>query len=173
MARRARLVVHPEVVRPAGHRAVVHPMAVVRRMEAHRARADHRVVVAPVVVPRVAACQAEVREAAPAVWKAESLVDPAIVRWQAATQDLVIPLAATSRCPVWSMKSRSTVPHRLAAAAAVVRAMAPARGMEAHQAVVRVKSMMETHHQAPPTGKFHPTQIQIQARQAVRAREVV
>jgi len=96
----ARLVVHPAVVRPlAGHRAVAHPLAAVRRAEAHRALVGHRAADPLAVAPRVAACRAEAREAVPAVWKAEILVDRAMVRWQAATQDSVTPLVAISHCP--------------------------------------------------------------------------
>tara|TARA_B100000900_G_scaffold119749_1_gene101082 strand:+ start:1712 stop:1999 length:288 start_codon:yes stop_codon:yes gene_type:complete len=85
----ARLVVHPAVVRLlAGHRAVAHPLAAV-----------HRAADPLAVAPRVAACRAEAREAVPAVWKAEILVDRAMVRWQAATQDSVTPLVAISHCP--------------------------------------------------------------------------
>ena len=54
--------------------------------------------VIPAVV-RVAACQEEAKEAAPVARKVETLVDRAMVRWQAATQDSVIRLAAISRCP--------------------------------------------------------------------------
>ena len=80
MVHRARLVVHPELVRPlAVHRAVAHPPAAERRAEAHRAPAGHRAVVVPVVAPQVAACRAEAREAAPAAWKAETRVDPAMM----------------------------------------------------------------------------------------------
>jgi hypothetical protein len=105
-------------------------------------------------------------------------VDRAMVRRQAAIQGLVIPLAATSRCPVSSMKSLSTVLHRVVAAAVVVRATAPAMGVVAHRTVAqvarvtRVTRVMETQHQAPPTGKSHQIQTQMGVRQAAHARKV-
>ena len=77
---------------------MAHPPAAVHRAEAHRAPVGHRAVVIPVVA-RAAASQAEAREAVPVAWKVETLVDRAMVRWQAATQDSVIRLAAISRCP--------------------------------------------------------------------------
>ena len=94
-----RAVAHPLVVhREEAHRAVAHPLAVVCRAEAHRALAGHRAVVVPVVA-RAVPCRAEAREAAPAAWKAETLVERAMVRWQAVTQDSVTPLVAISHCP--------------------------------------------------------------------------
>ena len=77
---------------------MAHPPAAVHRAEAHRAQAGRPPVVIPVVA-RAAVCQAEAREAAPVAWKVETLVNRAMVRWQAATQDSVIPLAVISRCP--------------------------------------------------------------------------
>ena len=79
MVHRAHLADHPAVVRPlVGHQAV-HPLAEALRAEAHRAPAGHRAVVAPGAL-QVAVCRAEAKEAAPATWKAETLVDRAMAR---------------------------------------------------------------------------------------------
>ena len=77
---------------------MAHRLAAVRRAEAHRAPAGHRAVVIPVAA-RAAVCQAETKEAVPVAWKVETLVDRAMVRWQAAIQDSVIRLVPISRCP--------------------------------------------------------------------------
>ena len=193
MVHRARLEVHPAVVRPlAGHRAealvvhrarlAVHPAevrlqaglrAVVLRAETHQAPAGHRAVAVPVVAPRAAVCRAEAREAAPAAWKGEAPVDRAMVRWQAAIQDSVIRLVAISRCPVWSMKSRSTLRHRVVAATVAVRVMAPTRAVVTRQVAAQVAPVMEIHHQGPPMERLPLTQVPKRARQAARARKVV
>jgi hypothetical protein len=129
-------------------RVEVH-QAVVLRVEAHQAPAAQRVVVA---VPRVAVCPAEARVAAPAAWKAEALV---LVKglWQEATRVSVTQPVEISRCPVLSMKNRSTVLRRVAPGVAVVRAMAPAMEAVAHRAVHRVERAMAAHHLALRAGK--------------------
>ena len=72
------------------------------------------------------------------------------------------------------MKSPSTLRHRAAVAAAVVvRAMAPATGVVAHQAVARVAPAEKTHHQTRPMDKSHLMQVLMPVRQAARARKVV
>ena len=142
--------------------------AVVLRVEAHQAPAAQRVVVALVAVPRVPVCPAEARVAAPAAWKAETLI-PVKGLWQEVTRVSVTQPVEISRCPVLSMKNRSTVLRRVAAGVAVVRAMAPAMEVVAHRAVHRVERAMAAHHLALRAGKLHRTPVQIQVK--ARARE--
>jgi hypothetical protein len=179
VARVVRLARRAEARRAGAHKAEVRRVevhqAVVLRVEAHRAPAAQRVVVAlvvvlrvvvlRVVVPRVAVCPAEARVAAPPVWKAEALI-PVKGLWQEATRVSVTQPVEISRCPVLSMKNRSTVLRRVAAGVAVVRAVAPAMGAVAHRAVHRVERAMAAHHLALRTGKLHrtPGQIQVKAR---------
>ena len=148
-----------EVLRVEVHQAVV------LRVEAHQAPAAQRVVVALVAVPRVPVCPAEARVAAPAAWKAEALV-PVKGLWQEATRVSVTQPVEISRCPVLSMKNRSTVLRRVAAGVVVVRAVAPAMEAVAHRAVHRVERAMAAHHLALRAGKLHrtPGQIQVKAR---------
>jgi hypothetical protein len=169
VARVVRLARRAEARRAGAHKAEVRRVevhqAVVLRVEAHRAPAAQRVVAALVVVPRVAVCPAEARVAAPVAWKAETLI-PVKGLWQEATRVSVTQPVEISRCPVLSMKNRSTVLRRVAAGVAVVRAVAPAMGAVAHRAVRRVERAMAAHHLALRTGKLHrtPGQIQVKAR---------
>jgi hypothetical protein len=174
VARVVRLARRAEARRAGAHKAEVRRVevhqAVVLRVEAHRAPAAQRVVVAlvvvlRVVVPRVAVCPAEARVAAPAAWKAETLI-PVKGLWLEATRVSVTQPVEISRCPVLSMRNRSTVLRRVAAGVAVVQAVAPAMGAVAHRAVHRVERAMAAHHLALRTGKLHrtPGQIQVKAR---------
>ena len=102
MARVVRLAHRAEARRAGAHKAEVRRVevhqAVVLRVEAHRAPAAQRVVVALVVILRVAVCPAEARVAAPAAWKAEALI-PVKGLWQEATRVSATPLVAISHCP--------------------------------------------------------------------------
>ena len=155
-----------EVLRVEVHQAVV------LRVEAHQAPAAQRVVVALVAVPRVPVCPAETRVAAPAAWKAEALV-PVKGLWQEATRVSVTQPVEISRCPVLSMKNRSTVLRRVAAGVAVVRAMVPAMEAVAHRAVHRVERAMAAHRLAVRAGKLHRTPGQIQAKEGAREQQEV
>ena len=162
--------------RAGAHKAEVRRVevhqAVVLRVEAHRAPAAQRVVVALVVVPRVAVCPAEARVAAPVAWKAEALI-PVKGLWQEATRVSVTQPVEISRCPVLSMKNRSTVLRRVAAGVVVVRAMAPAMEAVAHRAVLRVVRAMAAHRLAVRAGKLHRTPGQIQAKERAREQQEV
>ena len=169
VARVVRLARRAEARRAGAHKAEVRRVevhqAVVLRVEAHRAPAAQQVVVALVVVPRVAVCPAEARVAAPAAWKAETLI-PVKGLWQEVTRGSVTQPVEISRCPVLSMRNRSTVLRRVAVGVAVVRAVAPAMGAVTHRAVHRVERAMAAHHLALRAGKLHrtPGQIQVKAR---------
>jgi hypothetical protein len=169
VARVVRLARRAEARRAGAHKAEVRRVevhqAVVLRVEAHRAPAAQQVVVALVVVPRVAVCPAEARVEAPAAWKAETLI-PVKGLWQEVTRGSVTQPVEISRCPVLSMRNRSTVLRRVAVGVAVVRAVAPAMGAVTHRAVHRVERAMAAHHLALRAGKLHrtPGQIQVKAR---------
>ena len=172
VARVVRLARRAEARRAGAHKAEVRRVevhqAVVLRVEAHRAPAAQRVVVALVVILRVAVCPAEARVAAPAAWKAETLI-PVKGLWQEVTRVSVTQPVEISRCPVLSMRNRSTVLRRVAAGVVVVRAVAPAMEAVAHRAVHRVERAMAAHRLALRAGKLHRTPGQIQAKE--RARE--
>lgn len=163
--------------RAGAHKAEVRRVevhqAVVLRVEAHRAPAAQRVVVVlRVVVPRVAVCPAEARVAAPAAWKAETLI-PVKGLWQEVTRVSVTQPVEISRCPVLSMRNRSTVLRRVAAGVVVVRAVAPAMEAVAHRAVHRVERAMAAHRLALRAGKLHRTPGQIQAKERAREQQEV
>ena len=181
VARVVRLARRAEARRAGAHKAEVRRVevhqAVVLRVQAHRAPAAQRVVVAlvvvlRVVVPRVAVCPAEARVAAPVAWKAEALI-PVKGLWQEATRVSVTQPVEISRCPVLSMKNRSTVLRRVAAGVVVVRAMAPAMEAVAHRAVLRVVRAMAAHRLAVRAGKLHRTPGQIQAKERAREQQEV
>lgn len=158
--------------RAEARRVEVHQAAVLR-VEAHQALAAQRVVVVlRVVVPRVAVCPAEARVAAPAAWKAETLI-PVKGLWQEVTRVSVTQPVEISRCPVLSMRNRSTVLRRVAAGVVVVRAMAPAMEAVAHRAVLRVVRAMAAHRLALRAGKLHRTPGQIQAKERAREQQEV
>lgn len=181
VARVVRLARRAEARRAGAHKAEVRRVevhqAVVLRVEAHRAPAAQRVVVAlvvvlRVVVPRVAVCPAEARVAAPAAWKAETLI-PVKGLWQEVTRVSVTQPVEISRCPVLSMRNRSTVLRRVAVGVAVVRAVAPAMGAVTHRAVHRVERAMAAHRLALRAGKLHRTPGQIQAKERAREQQEV
>ena len=191
VARVVRLARRAEARRAGAHKAEVRRVevhqAVVLRVEAHRAPAAQRVVVAlvvvlrvvvlrvvvlRVVVPRVAVCPAEARVAAPAAWKAETLI-PVKGLWQEVTRVSVTQPVEISRCPVLSMRNRSTVLRRVAAGVVVVRAVAPAMEAVAHRAVHRVERAMAAHRLALRAGKLHRTPGQIQAKERAREQQEV
>ena len=177
VARVVRLARRAEARRAGAHKAEVRRVevhqAVVLRVEAHRAPAAQRVVVVlRVVVPRVAVCPAEARVAAPAAWKAETLI-PVKGLWQEVTRVSVTQPVEISRCPVLSMRNRSTVLRRVAAGVVVVRAMAPAMEAVAHRAVLRVVRAMAAHRMALRAGKLHRTPGQIQAKERAREQQEV
>lgn len=181
VARVVRLARRAEARRAGAHKAEVRRVevhqAVVLRVEAHRAPAAQRVVVALVVVlrvviPRVAVCPAEARVAAPAAWKAETLI-PVKGLWQEVTRVSVTQPVEISRCPVLSMRNRSTVLRRVAAGVVVVRAVAPAMEAVAHRAVHRVERAMAAHRLALRAGKLHRTPGQIQAKERAREQQEV
>lgn len=181
VARVVRLARRAEARRAGAHKAEVRRVevhqAVVLRVEAHRAPAAQRVVVAlvvvlRVVVPRVAVCPAEARVAAPAAWKAETLI-PVKGLWQEVTRVSVTQPVEISRCPVLSMRNRSTVLRRVAAGVVVVRAAAPAMEAVAHRAVHRVERAMAAHRLALRAGKLHRTPGQIQAKERAREQQEV
>jgi hypothetical protein len=172
-----RLARRAEARRAGAHKAEVRRVevhqAVVLRVEAHRAPAAQRVVVVlRVVVPRVAVCPAEARVAAPAAWKAETLI-PVKGLWQEVTRVSVTQPVEISRCPVLSMRNRSTVLRRVAAGVVVVRAVAPAMEAVAHRAVHRVERAMAAHRLALRAGKLHRTPGQIQAKERAREQQEV
>lgn len=172
VARVVRLARRAEARRAGAHKAEVRRVevhqAVVLRVEAHRAPAAQRVV----VVPRVAVCPAEARVAAPAAWKAETLI-PVKGLWQEVTRVSVTQPVEICRCPVLSMKNRSTVLRRVAAGVVVVRAVAPAMEAVAHRAVHRVERAMAAHRLALRAGKLHRTPGQIQAKERAREQQEV
>lgn len=177
VARVVRLARRAEARRAGAHKAEVRRVevhqAVVLRVEAHRAPAAQRVVVVlRVVVPRVAVCPAEARVAAPAAWKAETLI-PVKGLWQEVTRVSVTQPVEISRCPVLSMRNRSTVLRRVAAGVVVVRAVAPAMEAVAHRAVHRVERAMAAHRLALRAGKLHRTPGQIQAKERAREQQEV
>ena len=176
VARVVRLARRAEARRAGAHKAEVRRVevhqAVVLRVEAHRAPAAQREVAAPVMVPRVAVCPAEARVAAPAAWKAETLI-PVKGLWQEVTRVSVTQPVEISRCPVLSMRNRSTVLRRVAAGVVVVRAMAPAMEAVAHRAVLRVVRAMAAHRLALRAGKLHRTPGQIQAKERAREQQEV
>ena len=181
VARVVRLARRAEARRAGAHKAEVRRVevhqAVVLRVEAHRAPAAQRVVVAlvvvlRVVVPRVGVCPAEARVAALAAWKAETLI-PVKGLWQEVTRVSVTQPVEISRCPVLSMRNRSTVLRRVAAGVVVVRAVAPAMEAVAHRAVHRVERAMAAHRLALRAGKLHRTPGQIQAKERAREQQEV
>ena len=136
---RARLEVHPAVVRPlAGHRAVAHPPAAVHRAEAHRARAGVRrrgggkqrwCGMAACRRARGGSGGMENGDSGGSGDGAMAGGDPGF--GDSIGGDLSLPSLVDEE-PVYTASSTA------AAAAVVVRAMAPATGVVAHQAVARV-----------------------------------
>ena len=164
-------------VRLAGHRAVVRPpadhRAVGLRVEAHQAPAAQLEVAAPVVVPRVAVCLAEVRAVAQVAWKAAALMGRATAPWQGAIRALVIPSAVIFHFPVLSMNSPSTVPRLVAVVAAAVRATAPVMEVGPHRIVAPAARAMEALPLVPPREKLRLLRAQMQAKAVAHEHRVV